>query len=508
MDGAPEIHFDGWTLKRASGELLRGGSTIQLQPQPLQVLEELLAHPGEVVTRDHLTARLWPTGIVDFDTALNSAVRRLRKTLGDDPDEPRYIQTIPRKGYRFIGSIDNPTELAQPAAARIVPQPESIAADRPPVDPPATRNLQLALTACALVAMVGLSLVGDSGEPQANTTHTAPTPARNAAAIDRPLEVSDSAVSERLRRARYFLERRSPGDLERARQYFEQAAGLDPTRAEAYAGLASVYWLESMEGEIAREIGLTKVKTAALRALSLDPHEAEAHFRFALYSRNIGDNAAANDHIRRAHESDPYNPMLLALGAGDALIEGHFDEAVQLWQRAVTAAPLNLSFRYNLASALYLTGRFEEALQVMQELLEMDAHYRALPLANIWILRGRYQDAARLAEGWADGPDKWQSLALAYFGMGATTESDRALATLIREAGTAEPLRIVEVYAYRHDVDRALEWLKGVTVESYRTGGGRTPGLSPSLIRLSPFVTSLRGDPRWERWLASLSLPN
>jgi hypothetical protein len=78
---------------------------------------------------------------------------------------------------------------------------------------------------------------------------------------------------------------------------------------------------------------------------------------------------------------------------------------------------------------------------------------------------------------------------------------------LIREAAGAEPLRIVEVYAYRRDVDRAVGWLKAVRVESYGIAG-RTPGLSPSLIKLSPFVASLRGDPRWERWLASLPADN
>jgi TolB-like protein/DNA-binding winged helix-turn-helix (wHTH) protein/tetratricopeptide (TPR) repeat protein len=103
-----EIRFDGWTVNFDSGEIARDGNTHRLQDQPLQILEELVSRPGEVITREQLIARLWPKGIVDFDTGLNSAMRKLRMAFGDDADTPRYIETLPRKGYRFIGRIDAP----------------------------------------------------------------------------------------------------------------------------------------------------------------------------------------------------------------------------------------------------------------------------------------------------------------------------------------------------------------------------------------------------------------
>ena len=109
MQQSPDIGFDGWILRRQSGEVLKDGKTIRLQDQPLHILEELLAHPGEVVTREQLIARLWPKGVVDFDTALNAAVRRLRAALGDEAEKPRYIETLPRRGYRFIGTVVSPS---------------------------------------------------------------------------------------------------------------------------------------------------------------------------------------------------------------------------------------------------------------------------------------------------------------------------------------------------------------------------------------------------------------
>ncbi|HEU4779995.1 MAG TPA: winged helix-turn-helix domain-containing protein [Steroidobacteraceae bacterium] len=102
-----EIRFDGWKVDFDSGEISRDGNTHRLQDQPLQILDELVKHAGEVVSREHLIARLWPTGVVEFDTGLNSAMRKLRIALGDDAETPRYIATLPRKGYRFIARIDD-----------------------------------------------------------------------------------------------------------------------------------------------------------------------------------------------------------------------------------------------------------------------------------------------------------------------------------------------------------------------------------------------------------------
>ncbi len=100
------IRFDGWKVDFSSGEISRDGATHRLQDQPLQILDELVKQPGEVVTREQLIARLWPKGVVEFDTGLNSAMRKLRGALGDDAETPRYIETLPRKGYRFIAKLE------------------------------------------------------------------------------------------------------------------------------------------------------------------------------------------------------------------------------------------------------------------------------------------------------------------------------------------------------------------------------------------------------------------
>jgi TolB-like protein/DNA-binding winged helix-turn-helix (wHTH) protein/Tfp pilus assembly protein PilF len=106
---ATRIYFGPFDADLRSGELRKHGVRLKLQDQPFQLLALLLEHPGEVVTREELRQRLWPADtFVDFDTGLNSAVKKLRDVLADSADEPRYIETIPRRGYRFIAPLVDP----------------------------------------------------------------------------------------------------------------------------------------------------------------------------------------------------------------------------------------------------------------------------------------------------------------------------------------------------------------------------------------------------------------
>src|SRR3974390_915226 len=99
------VRFGAFTLDPRSGELRINGTISYLQDKPLQVLVLLLEHPGQLVTRDELMKRLWSADtFVDFDQSLNKAVNRLRESLEDSTEHPRFIETLPRRGYRFIAS--------------------------------------------------------------------------------------------------------------------------------------------------------------------------------------------------------------------------------------------------------------------------------------------------------------------------------------------------------------------------------------------------------------------
>src|SRR5579864_88424 len=103
------IRFDNFELDLRAGELRKGGLRIRLQEQPLLILQTLLDNPGEVVTRDELQKKIWPADtFVDFDHGLHAAVNRLRAALNDSADRPRYVETVARRGYRFIGRLESP----------------------------------------------------------------------------------------------------------------------------------------------------------------------------------------------------------------------------------------------------------------------------------------------------------------------------------------------------------------------------------------------------------------
>lgn len=138
------IRFGVFELDLRSGELRKSGGRLNLQQQPLQLLSVLLEQPGEIVTRDTLRRRLWPEDtFVDFEHGLNAAVKRLRDTLGDAAELPRFIETIPRRGYRFIAPVTRPDVVA------VVEEPVS---RRPRVRWP-----WVAAAAGALALVVGLS---------------------------------------------------------------------------------------------------------------------------------------------------------------------------------------------------------------------------------------------------------------------------------------------------------------------------------------------------------------
>src|ERR1700726_705460 len=97
------FRFGQFELLEREGMLRKNGARIKLQEQPFQVLVELLANAGRLVTREELQQKLWPADtFVDFDVGLNTAIRKLRQALGDDAEKPRYIETLARKGYRFV----------------------------------------------------------------------------------------------------------------------------------------------------------------------------------------------------------------------------------------------------------------------------------------------------------------------------------------------------------------------------------------------------------------------
>jgi DNA-binding winged helix-turn-helix (wHTH) protein/Tol biopolymer transport system component len=141
--GPRSLQFGIFEVDLHARELRRNGSKVKLQGQPFQILTMLLERPGEVVTREELQQKLWPADIfVDFDHSLNAAIRRLRDTLGDSAENPRFVETVARRGYRFLAAVSGTATTVPPQQ---VPQ-------------ATTRPKRLHISAVLVVLLAGVAL--------------------------------------------------------------------------------------------------------------------------------------------------------------------------------------------------------------------------------------------------------------------------------------------------------------------------------------------------------------
>ena len=173
------LRFGSFEANVRAGELRKRGLKVKLQDQPFQILVMLLERPGELVTRQEIHQKLWPADtFVGFDHGLNNAINRLREALGDSAETPRFIETLPRKGYRFTALVTGDGQLAEAEylAAAATPVVET-----GPIDPRLSarpRFLVTILVSCFALALAGMVYLGwrrmRAGRPSPCTCATAP----------------------------------------------------------------------------------------------------------------------------------------------------------------------------------------------------------------------------------------------------------------------------------------------------------------------------------------------
>lgn len=147
--GRQVVHFGVFDLDLKAGELRRAGFKVKLQEQPFQILRILFEHSGDVVTHDEIIQVLWPNGtVVEYEHSVKTAVKKLRQALGDDAQTPRYVETLPRRGYRFIYPVGNLGHSLQPpphgtleSLSQQIPA-EAAAVAPPPPPRPSSSNQQ------------------------------------------------------------------------------------------------------------------------------------------------------------------------------------------------------------------------------------------------------------------------------------------------------------------------------------------------------------------------------
>ena len=341
---AKDIHFDGWVLRPSSGELLRDGNTQRLGQQPLRMLVELLEHPGEVVPRERLVQVLWPQGIVDFDNSLNAVVRKLRVALGDDSETPRYIETLPRIGYRFIGSVSAAPKEAPTAAT-------------------APRFRWKAVTVAGVVAVLASVVWWEAQQPR---TLAGPI----AQFGDSGGRSTNQRAYELYLDGKFQRSRRDVNGSPQAIEKFQAALREDPYFAEAWAALAETYVGAGIIQWMPIDEAMKQARTAALRAIELNPKLASGHSALGTIMLHYDfDFAGAERELTAARAADDrYSRIWHSFGLLRSY-QNRTDEAFKYFGRARELEPMTLLYTYSYASLLYQTRRYQEAIEYVRPLL-------------------------------------------------------------------------------------------------------------------------------------------
>ena len=421
--GSRVIRFGAFELDGHAGELRKQGLKIRLQEQPLQILQMLLETPGRLVSRDELRAALWPSNsYVDFDQGLNRAINKLREALGDSADNPRFIETLAKRGYRFLGDLaaeatqirsllvlplenlsgdpeqeyladglteELTTSLAKIGALRVISRTTAMyyKRARKPL-PEIARELgvdgviegsliraagRVRISAQLLHAPTDRHLWADSYDRDMRDILTLLSEA--AQAIVREIQVkltpheqmqlartepTDPDAYDDWLRGRHYWSKRTPEGFRRALGLFEHAIARDPRFTRAYAGLADCYNLLGWYDIAPPTEGCCKAKEWALRAIEINPNAAEAHNSLAFAVQYYDyDFARAENEFRRALELDPRYTVAHYWFSMTLSWMGRSEEAIAEARHAIDLDPMSANGNPFLQMAYHCARQFE-----------------------------------------------------------------------------------------------------------------------------------------------------
>jgi TolB-like protein len=430
------IRFGAFEVDLRERELRKQGVKIKLQEQPFQILAMLLENPGEVVTREHLRSKLWPADtFVDFDHSLNKAINKLREALEDSADNPQFIETLARRGYKFRGDMKGSpgqirsllilplenlsrdpeqeyfadglteeliTKLARISALRVLSRTTAMhfKGVRKPL-PEIARELQVEgvvegtvqrsgervrISARLIHAPTDTHLWAESYERDLRNVLTLQSEVAHAIAREVQVKLTpqeqahfaqvhqvDPEAYEAYLKGRFHWNKRSRDGLGKAVQYFQQAITRDPDYAAAYAGLADAQSLLGLWGLVPPEEGCGRAKGLALQALEMDGTLAEAHTSLAWATMHYDyDFLAAEREFERSIELNPRYAMAHHMFGFCLAMMGRFEEGYTELQRALRLEPHWSNIHFGLAFVYWSGRRYDEAIERCQKALELD----------------------------------------------------------------------------------------------------------------------------------------
>ena len=552
--GAFEVDLEG-------RRLLKRGMPIALREQSFQVLAALMERAGEVVTREELRRRLWPSDtFVDFEVALNSAVSRLRDALDDSANSPSFIETIPKRGYRFVVPIPKrPAVAVMPFVNQIADAKDEYFGDG--LTDELIRVLSridgLRVTASSVVfrfkgqrcdpRQIGRELgveavlegsIWRSGERIRVTVNLVAVKDgfnlwaqrfdgnlgdlfgiqdRVCAAVAEALHMRLASQSPKRHPANataymqylkgaYLLKKRRPDDIQRAFEYLQEAIRLEPEYAEPYYGAAMFYIVSTVYGAMAPRTALREAEELVSKGLALDENSATLQSTLGMLRMFQWRWAESEQAHHRAMSLEPTNAFPHMVYPILCSFLGRHDEALQHAAKAVELDPLDLMTNFRLVQANCYAGRHEEAVRCGRIAIQLtpDSPYTYFYLALSLVALGSKEEAWEIANTGRRLADA-MPLGEGYFGylagvLGHTEEARSVLEGLRvrRENGYAPALPIARTYLGLGETDHAMSWLETALTE-------RDPFLGSLMV--FPGYDAIRNQPRFKLLAEQLKLP-
>jgi DNA-binding winged helix-turn-helix (wHTH) protein/tetratricopeptide (TPR) repeat protein len=412
--------FGRFELDVRAQELRRSGLRVKLQARPFRILALLVSRAGTIVTRDEIREHVWGTGTwVDFDHNVSFCIHQIRLALNDRAATPVFIETVPRRGYRFLGRVD-----------RRAPAP-------PREDRPRARTIAAAVLLAFLT--LGMAVARERAEI---TAAPPPSPSDQAylrgsylrqagparleaarAALETAVRLDHGHKHARLALAEILVEiadlglRPSRETLAVAEQEARQVLREDPSSARAHVVLGTARLAGSWDWEGAR--------ASLARAIALDPQLVPAHTAWAAWLSARGDQDGAIEAIRRAEALDPVCPALRGEAGWYLYCARRFTDAASEWQRAVAIEPGQAGVHERLVRAYRHAARLREAEEEARRTMRLAGVIRDVGRVDLGLFtRGT---ARWLETSPAPGPDALERRAALYASLG---ERDRALEAL------------------------------------------------------------------------------
>ncbi|HKD01707.1 MAG TPA: tetratricopeptide repeat protein [Terriglobales bacterium] len=348
------VRFGLFEADLRAGELRRNGVKVRLQDLPFRALTLLLSRPGEVITREEFRQALWPPDVfVDFEQGISSAVMRLRDALRDAAENPIFIQTIERRGYRWIGPLHPPE-----GTAPLPPEEESVTV----AAPTDARSVHWRKAVFGLPVLLLLLVAAWRFWPAHRYSRyvRGATTARSTAHRE---------AEEFYLKGRFYWDKRTPESLNQAVDAFTQAIVHDPNYSDAYVGLADCYNLLREFSAMPENEAYSRAYAAAKKAVELGPQSSEAHASLAFVTFwGMWDAAGAEKEFRRALELDPNNAKAHHWYATALQALNREDEGLAEIGIARRLDPGSASILADQGELLLSSGHVDEAAKLLRQL--------------------------------------------------------------------------------------------------------------------------------------------